>query len=61
MARFDRCSVCNYCQADGDYPSGVVRRYENDYLCDGCFQAIRQNLKDITPPEKGEVPYDIED
>lgn len=55
MARFDRCSVCDYSEADGSSLAGVrsgkngkVRRYTHDYLCDTCHFHVVDTYKELT-------------
>lgn len=54
MARFDRCSVCDYTEADGSDTAGVapgqngkVRRFENDYLCYTCLYHVADTYKEL--------------
>jgi hypothetical protein len=59
MARFDRCSICDYDQATGSALTGVnpnangkVRRYNEDQLCDKCASEINKAHFDLKPPEE---------
>lgn len=59
MARFDRCSICDYTEADGSSLSGVppgangkVRMVGNDTLCQVCSTEIDIAVFTFRPPEE---------
>lgn len=57
MAKHDRCTICDYSEANGSSIAGVspgvhgkVRRYGNDLRCDTCSDAIARASIDLRPP-----------
>jgi hypothetical protein len=59
MAKYDRCSICDYSEGNGSSIMGVppggngkVRLYDNDFLCDACFSTSYQNFVDLVKDEE---------
>jgi hypothetical protein len=59
MAKYDRCEICDYTEADGSPLLGVNPREQGkvrqtgvgEYLCDYCVSTVGQCLNEL---EKGE-------
>jgi hypothetical protein len=61
MARFDRCSICDYSEAHGSSIAGLppghngkVRRHGDDLLCDTCLYSIGDTLSGLEKEDKEE-------
>jgi rubredoxin len=59
MARFDRCRICDYSEAEGSGIAGVspgrygrVRRWKDDALCDKCMTNIKDTFAEYFTEEK---------
>ena len=56
MAKFDRCGICDYSEADGSFyaneaPSTKKVRYISErleYFCDDCYSSVAQTLAEMT-------------
>lgn len=68
MAKYDRCSICDYSESTGSGIAGTnpgsqgrVRRRGDDFLCDLCSTEIQSAI--YTPPatDEGEVEHTPED
>lgn len=64
LARFDRCTICDYTEATGSAilglnpgKNGKVRKHGNDLLCGACSEAITKASYDLRPP--AEVDEDL--
>ncbi len=58
MARNDRCTICDYSEANGSGLAGVppgaygkVRRHGDEHYCDECAREINQATYDLKHPE----------
>lgn len=68
MAKDDRCSICDYSEANGSSIAGTnpgsqgkVRKYRDDILCDLCSQEIQSAIYIPPNQEAGEVEHVKED
>jgi rubredoxin len=68
LARHDRCTVCDYSEAQGSGIKGTnpgsqgrVRRYGDDLLCDECSQSIQSAIYVPPAADDGEVEHVPED